>query len=70
MTREHRVGVERKSNSGLFAIMASTFAAAIGYWIISAEETPTLPFALAQYLLLGSVLVATLDSFVNCRAAR
>jgi hypothetical protein len=37
---------------------------------IGASEAPTLPFALAQSVLLGCALLATLDSFANRRPAR
>jgi hypothetical protein len=45
-------------------------AAAVAYWILSADEAPTLPFAIAQYTLLASVLIGGLDGLTKCRARR
>ena len=64
------MGRDRKSNWGVLAIFASVTFAALAYWILSANEAPTLPYALPQYVLLGSVLVGMVDSFVQCRPAR
>ncbi|MGD0763948.1 MAG: hypothetical protein ABR929_12325 [Roseiarcus sp.] len=64
------MGRDRKSNWGVLAIFASVTFAALAYWILSANEAPTLPYALAQYVLLGSALVGTVDSFAQCRPAR
>jgi UDP-N-acetylmuramyl pentapeptide phosphotransferase/UDP-N-acetylglucosamine-1-phosphate transferase len=64
------MGGERNSNWGVMAVVAAAIFAASAYWIFSADEAPTLPYALAQYMLLGSVLVGMLDSFAKCRPAR
>ncbi|MFZ1965290.1 MAG: hypothetical protein WAU78_17805 [Roseiarcus sp.] len=64
------MGRDRKSNWGVLAIFASVTFAALTYWILSATEAPTLPYALAQYVLLSSVLVGMVDSFAKCRPAR
>ncbi|MGD0187190.1 MAG: hypothetical protein ABSC25_18340 [Roseiarcus sp.] len=64
------MGRERNSNWGVMAVVAAAIFAASAYWIFSADEAPTLPYALAQYVLLGSVLVGMLDSFAKCRPAR
>jgi UDP-N-acetylmuramyl pentapeptide phosphotransferase/UDP-N-acetylglucosamine-1-phosphate transferase len=64
------MGRGRKSNWGVLAIFASVTFAALAYWIVSANEAPTLPYALAQTVLLGSVLVGMVDSFAQCRPAR
>jgi hypothetical protein len=64
------MGRDRKSNWGVVAIVAAAIFAGLAYWILSADEAPSLPFALAQYVLFGSVLVAMLDSFAKCRPAR
>ena len=45
-------------------------AAAVAYWILSADEAPTLPFAIAQYVLLASVLVGGFDGLTKCRSRR
>ena len=50
------MGRDRSSNSGFTVIAAAAVAAAVAYWILSAQEAPTLPFAIAQYTLLASVL--------------
>ena len=64
------MGRDRKSNWGVFVIVAAAIFAALAYWIFSADEAPTLPYALAQYVLLGSVLVGMLDSFAKCCSPR
>ncbi|MGD0641137.1 MAG: hypothetical protein ABSC22_10355 [Roseiarcus sp.] len=64
------MGRDRKSNWGVLAIVAAAIFAALAYWILSADEAPTLPFAFAQFVLLGSVAVATLDSLAKCRSPR
>ncbi|MGO4871489.1 MAG: hypothetical protein ACLPGW_12910 [Roseiarcus sp.] len=64
------MGREGKSNWGFVVIVAAAVFAALAYWIFSAEQAPTLPYALAQYVLLGSVLVGMLDSFAKIRPAR
>jgi len=64
------MGRDRSSNSGFTVVAAAAVAAAVAYWILSAQEAPTLPFAIAQYVLLASVLVGGLDGFKKCRARR
>jgi hypothetical protein len=59
----------RNGGFGLTAVVAALIAAAIAYWIASAEA-PSAPFAIAQYVLLGSALVGGLDAFVKCRPSR
>jgi len=59
------MGSDRSSNSGFTVV-----AAAVAYWILSADEAPTLPFAIAQYTLLASVLVGGLDGLTKCRSRR
>jgi hypothetical protein len=61
---------DRSSNSGFAVVAAAAVAAAVAYWILSAEEAPSLPFAIAQYVLLASVLVGGLDGFAKCRSRR
>jgi hypothetical protein len=64
------MGRDRMSSSGFTVVAAAAVAAAVAYWIFSAEEAPTLPFALAQYVLLASVVIGGLDGFAKCRARR
>ena len=64
------MGRDRSSNSGFTVIAAAAAAAAVAYWILSAQEAPTLPFAIAQYTLLGSLLIGGLDGLTKCRARR
>jgi len=64
------MGRDRSSNSGFTVLAAATAAAAVAYWILGAQEAPTLPFAIAQYVLLGSVLIGGVDGFAKCRARR
>jgi hypothetical protein len=64
------MGGDRSSSSGFTVVAAAAVAAAVAYWILSAEEAPTLPFAIAQYVLLASVLVGGLDGFKKCRTRR
>jgi len=63
------MGRDRTSNSG-FALIAAGAAAAVAYWIFSAQDAPTVPFAIAQYTLLGSLLVGGLDGLTKCRVRR
>jgi hypothetical protein len=64
------MGRDRSSTSGFTVIAAAAVAAAVAYWILNAQEAPTLPFAIAQYTLLASVLVGGLDGLTKCRARR
>jgi UDP-N-acetylmuramyl pentapeptide phosphotransferase/UDP-N-acetylglucosamine-1-phosphate transferase len=64
------MGREGNSNWGLLVIVAAAIFAALAYWIFSADEAPTLPYAVAQAVLLGSVLVGMFDSFAKIRPAR
>jgi hypothetical protein len=61
---------DRSSTSGFVVIAAAAVAAAVAYWILSADESPTLPFAIAQYTLLASVLIGGLDGLTKCRSRR
>jgi hypothetical protein len=63
------MGRDRSSNSG-FTVVAAAAAAAVAYWIFSAQEAPTLPFAIAQYTLLGSLLIGGVDGLTKCRVRR
>jgi hypothetical protein len=64
------MGSDRSSSSGFTVVAAAAVAAAVAYWILSAEEAPTLPFAIAQYVLLASALVGGLDGLTKCRTRR
>jgi hypothetical protein len=64
------MGRDRSSASGFTVIAAAAVAAAVAYWILSAEEAPTVPFAIAQYVLLASVLVGGFDGLKKCRTRR
>jgi hypothetical protein len=59
----------RNGGFGLTAVTAALAGAAIAYWIANAEA-PSLPFAIAQYVLLGCAVIAGLDAFAHCRPAR
>ena len=63
------MGSDRSSNSG-FTVAAAAVATAVAYWILSADEAPTLPFAIAQYVLLASVVGGGFDGLVRRRARR
>jgi len=63
------MGRDRTSNSS-FSLIAAGAAAAVAYWIFSAQDAPTLPFAIAQYTLLGSLLVGGFEGLTKCRARR
>jgi hypothetical protein len=56
------MGRDRSSTSGFTVIAAAAVAAAVAYWILSAHEAPTLPFAI--------VLVGGLDGLTKCRTRR
>ena len=64
------MGRDRKSNWGILTVVAAAVFAALAYWILSADEAPSLPFAITQCVLLGSVLVAMFDSLAKCRRTR
>jgi len=64
------MGDNRKSNWGVMAIVGAAIFAALAYWVLSANGAPTLPYAIAQYVLLGSVLVGMVDSLAKCRPAQ
>ena len=64
------MGSNRSSRSGFIVVTAAAAAAAVAYWILSADEAPTLPFAIAQYTLLASVLIGGVDGLTKCRARR
>jgi hypothetical protein len=64
------MGSDRSSSSGFTVVAAAAVAAAVAYWILSADEAPTLPFAIAQYTLLASVLIGGLNGLRKCRARR
>ena len=63
------MGSDRSSNSG-FTVTAAAVAAAVAYWILSADEAPTVPFAIAQYVLLASAVVGGFDGLTRRRARR
>ena len=64
------MGRDRSSTSGFTVIAAAAVAAAVAYWILSADEAPTLPFAIAQYVLLASVVGGGFDGRVRRRTRR
>ena len=64
------MGSDRSSSLGFIVVAAAAVAAAVAYWILSADEAPTLPFAIAQYVLLASVIVGGFDGLTKCRARR
>ena len=64
------MGRDRSSTSGFTVIAAAAAAAVVAYWILSAQEAPTLPFAIAQYTLLASLLIGGLDGLTKSRARR
>ena len=64
------MGRDRSSTSGFTVVAAAAVAAAVAYWILSAQEAPTAPFAIAQYTLLASVLIGGFDGLKKCRVRR
>ena len=54
---------------GLLAIFGSAIFGAAAYMIFSAGEGTSLPFAIGEYGLLGSVGIVIVDSVAKCRAA-
>jgi peptidoglycan/LPS O-acetylase OafA/YrhL len=61
---------DRQSNWGILAVVAAAMFAVLAYWIPSANQAPTLPYTIAQYVLLGSVLVVMIASVAKCQPAR
>ena len=59
----------RSGGLGLTAAIAGLVSGAIAGWIASAEA-PSLPFAIAQGVLLGGALVGGLGAFVDGRPFR
>jgi CBS domain containing-hemolysin-like protein len=61
---------QQNATSGLMVVVSAALAAALAYWIFSADEAKTLPFAIAQYVLLASVMVGGFGGLVPRRVAR
>jgi hypothetical protein len=63
--------VSRQQNAswGAFAIVMAAMSAGLAYCIFSANEAPTLPFAIAEYVLLGCALTGMFDTLLKCRTA-
>jgi hypothetical protein len=67
----HKVMVHQENTtSGLMVVVSATLAAALAYWIFSADEAKTLPFAIAQYVLLASVTVGGVGGLIPRRIGR
>jgi hypothetical protein len=64
--------MDRRQNatSALTVVVSAAVAAAVAYWIFSADEAKTLTFAITQYVLLASVMVGGFGGLVPRRAAR
>ena len=60
---------DHTSRWGVLAIFGSAIFAAAAYMIFSAAEGTSLPFAIGEYGLLGSVGIVIVDSIAKCRAA-
>ena len=63
------MGHDHTNRWGLLAIFGSAIFAAAAYVIFSAGEGTSIPSAIGEYGLLGSVAVMIVDSVAKCRAA-
>ena len=61
---------QQSNVSGLTVAVSATLAAALAYWIFSADEAKTLTFAITQYVLLASVLVGGFGGLIPRRIGR
>ena len=61
---------QRNTTSGSMVIVSAALAAALAYWIFSADEAKTLPFAITQYVLLASVMVGGVGGLIPRRVGR
>lgn len=64
------MGQDHSPVSGFTVIAAAAIAAAVAYWIFSADQAPSVPFAIAQYVLLASVTVGGLSGLATRRVRR
>jgi hypothetical protein len=64
------MGRQQDTTSGLFVVASAALAAAVAYWIFSADEAKSLPFAITQYVLLASVMVGGFGGLVPRRIRR
>jgi hypothetical protein len=62
------MGRDRQTTSGFTVIACATVAAAVAYWILSAEQSPSLPFAITQYVLLASLVVGSFGGLGGVQA--
>jgi hypothetical protein len=69
ISKELHMGHDHTNRWGLLAIFGSAIFAAAAYVIFSAGEGTSIPFAIGEYGLLGSVAVMIVDSVAKCRAA-
>lgn len=58
---------DRKSNWGLLAILAGAVFAAAAYLVVLFGAPTDIPFAIALYVLLGSLFVMMFDALVKSR---
>ena len=58
---------DRKSNWGLLAILAGAVFAAAAYLVVLFGAPTDIPFAIALYVLLGSLFVMMFDALVESR---
>jgi hypothetical protein len=63
------MGHDHTNRWGLLAIFGSAMFAAAAYMIFSAGEGASVPFAIGEYGLLGSIGIVIVDSIGKCRAA-
>ena len=66
----HQAVHQEGATSGSMVVVSAALAAALAYWIFSAEEAKTLTFAIAQYVLLASVMVGGFGGLIPRRIRR
>ena len=69
ISTEIHMGQDHTHRWGLLAIFGSAVFAAASYAIFTSGEAASLPFAIGEYGLLGSIAVMIVDSISKCRAA-
>jgi len=63
------MGHDHTNRWGLLAIFGSAVFAAAAYMMFGAGEGTSVPFAVGEYGLLGSIGIVIVDSIAKCRAA-
>ena len=69
ISKELHMGDHRNTGWGVLAIAAAALFVGAAYFIFTTGGSPSAPFAIGEYGLLGSILVVIVDSLAKCRAS-